>query len=83
MTVRTWHSSVTFTRPFRLKPFTEPHPAGTFDVETDEMSLDINDRLAFRRIDTRITLRQKTSSCTYSIDPADLKAAVARDRGAD
>ncbi|MCJ8157798.1 hypothetical protein [Sphingomonas sp. LaA6.9] len=51
-------------------------------METDEMALDVNDRLAFRRVDTRITLHQGTSSSTYSIDPADLNAALARDRGA-
>lgn len=82
MTVRTTRKSVTFAAPFRLIGFDEPLPAGSYEVETDEEMLEGAAHTAFRRTATTLRVRKGSVTEHHSIDPADLAAALERDRQA-
>jgi hypothetical protein len=50
MTLRTSHTTMTFTHPFELDGFTEPQPAGEYRVEVDEEVIEGLSFLAYRRV---------------------------------
>ncbi len=78
---RTRTEAIVFQRPFRLKGWTEPHPAGTYAVETEEELIEGLSFPAYRRLSTTITRRPERTGAlvqAITIDPrelADLRAA--------
>jgi len=83
MTMRTISRTVTFTRPFMLSGLSEPQPAGSYTVETDEEPIGNGPLTAYRRISTLIRLPGRPGSLVLEqvmdVDAAELAAALARD----
>lgn len=71
-----------FLRSFRLAGIDKALPPGAYEIETAEEAIDSLSIVAYRRISTTITLPGPTalSRQLVTIDPADLAAALARDR---
>jgi hypothetical protein len=76
--MRTTTSTVTFTRPFLLPGFDQPHAPGSFDVKTDEERLDTVVE-AWRRVATTILLVGGGRIEAWRVDPWVLNAAIAAD----
>ena len=79
METRTVRKTVTFTRPFVLAGIEGMQPAGTYDVDTDEETIDDISFLAWRRVATMIHLRKDGAMQVYPIDPLALAASLLRD----
>jgi hypothetical protein len=79
METRTIRTSVTFVRPFVLPGVDGLQPAGTYDVDTDEESIDDVSFLAWRRVATMIHLRKDGATQVHTIDPLTLAASLLRD----
>ena len=83
MTSRIRRETLVFSRPFRLRGWKEPHPAGTYALETEEELIDGLSFTAYRRVGTTLT-REATPGghCrqVIPVDLADLEAAVAAER---
>ena len=77
--VETRHSTVTFRLPFTLPGLDRHYPAGTYRVETDAEQLDVRFP-ASRRIATRIMLVAGPMTQAWTVDPAELEAALANDQ---
>jgi hypothetical protein len=84
MAGRTTRRSVTFSHPFSLAGTDGIQPAGTYRVQTVDVSLDNSSFLAYRRISTTIELPcVGTASLrrqVIAIDPLELEAALTKDR---
>lgn len=81
---RTRHEDVVFTRPFRLKGWNEPCPAGTYSVETEEELIEGLSFAAYRRVSTTITRRSAGAGALLQVipvDPKDLASARTADGG--
>ena len=79
---RTRCEDVVFKHPFLLKGWTEPHPAGTYSVETEEELIEGLSFPAYRRVSTTITRRPTRAGAlvqVISIDPRELAEAKAAD----
>ncbi|WP_126174381.1 hypothetical protein [Altericroceibacterium xinjiangense] len=57
----------------------ELHPAGTYDVDTDEEVIEGNERTVYLRVATLLHLRNGGTTQTVTVDPKDLEHALARD----
>ena len=83
MAERLTRKSVAFAHPFTLDETDGPHPAGVYDIETIEETLDGLSFVAYRRISTTIVLQAGSlairSRQQTTIDPEDLAAAIKRD----
>ncbi len=79
---RTVRTSVQFLRSFQLAGIDKTLPPGTYEIETAEEAIDSLSIVGYRRISTTITLPgpTKLSRQLVTIDPADLAAALDRDR---
>lgn len=80
MGTRTISSSVTFGHPFKLKGVEGCHPAGTYEVDTEEEAIETIHRTVYVRVATILTIRGAGITRTVMVDPADLQAALDRDR---
>jgi hypothetical protein len=84
MAGRTTRISVTFSQPFSLPDIDGIQPAGTYRVQTVDVSLDNLSFLAYRRISTTIELPGVGTASSrrqvINIDPRELEAALTRDR---
>lgn len=81
---RTHREDIVFQRPFSLKGWAEPHPAGTYAVETEEELIEGLSFPAYRRVLTTITrLAARPGALVQAIpvDPQDLARAQAADGG--
>jgi hypothetical protein len=76
---RTTRSVVTFRAPFQLPEFDEAQPAGTYDIDTVERSVEGNERTVYIRTATLIYLRQIGRTSVVTIDPNGLQEALAID----
>lgn len=79
---RTRSENVVFRRPFLLKGWAEPHPAGTYAVETEEELIEGLSFPAYRRVSTTITRRPTRAGAlvqAISIAPRELAEARAAD----
>ncbi|MBO4225237.1 hypothetical protein [Bradyrhizobium neotropicale] len=56
MTIRSRREVVTFKQPFRIRGIDRPLPAGTYEVVTDEQTIEVLSFEAFRRVATMIKL---------------------------
>jgi hypothetical protein len=73
--------TVTFRNAFTLDGYDESQSAGDYVVETDEELLEGLSFPAYRRVLTLLRLHPKRGlTRTWTIDPKDLEAALARDR---
>ena len=83
MSSRTTTTTVTFAHPFSLSGLDEPHPAGTYTVQTDEEPIEGLSFLAYRRIATVILLPLRHGGTgsfqAVSVTPESLGAAQARE----
>jgi len=83
MTERVTRTSVAFAHPCTLDETNGIHPAGVYDIETIEETLDGLSVVAYQRISTTIMLqtssRQTRSRQQPTIDSEDLAAAIKRD----
>lgn len=78
MTIRSRREAVTFKHPFRIRGIDRLLPAGTYDVITDEESIEGLSFAAFRRIATMIMVPGAASASTremISIGSVDLADA--------
>ena len=77
MTIRSRREPVTFKHPFRIRGIDRLLPAGTYEVITDEESIDGLSFAAFRRIATLILVPGPTRSAMemISIGSVDLADA--------
>ena len=84
MTTRTLKTSVEFKRPFKLPRVEGVHPAGIYQVETEEERLDSVTVDAYRRLATRLYLPAdpKTPGVREEVivNPDELAAALAADK---
>jgi hypothetical protein len=84
MAGRTTRTSVTFSQPFWLADIDGIQPAGTYRVQTVDVSLDNLSFLAYRRISTTIELPGVGTASSrrqvMTINPLELEAALTRDR---
>jgi hypothetical protein len=84
MTIRSRREAITFKHPFRIRGIDRLLPAGTYEVITDEESIEGLSFAAFRRIATKIMVRGATSASTremISIGSVDLADAQRIDAG--
>jgi hypothetical protein len=83
MTVRTSHTSVTFSRPFFLSGIGEVQPAGVYAVVTEEDEIPgLSFSAAYRRIATLMVLPTPgggTGQRVVNVDPLELQAAQERE----
>ncbi len=83
MAGRTTRSSVTFLQPFSLADIEGIQPAGTYRVQTVDVSADGLSILAYRRVSTTIELPSVGTASSrrqaMTIDPLELEAALTRD----
>ncbi|MBL8662927.1 MAG: hypothetical protein JNM29_08880 [Candidatus Odyssella sp.] len=84
---RTTARTVRFTKPFVLPGVEGEQPAGTYEVEIDEVVLPGPSFPVFRRVETRITVPFATMGAsghqTVPISLDALEAALARDAAGD
>lgn len=83
MTSRTRREDLVFSRPFRLRGWKEPHPAGTYILETEEELIEGLSFAAYRRVGTTLTRKATPGGHTRQVIPvdlADLDSAVAAER---
>lgn len=84
MTTRTSEKTVTFARPFFLGEFDDALPAGAYVVETVEELLEGISFRAYRRTLTLLHHRPESGRGglveTFTVEPAELEAALERDR---
>lgn len=84
MAGRTTRRSVTFSQPFSLSDIDDIQPAGTYRVQTVDVSLDSGSSLAYRRISTTIELPDVGTVSlrrrVMTVDALELKAALTKDR---
>jgi hypothetical protein len=81
MTIRTTRKQVTFAKSFALGGVDGVQPAGTYEVETDDESIDDLSFLAYRRVTTLIHLQRDGATQVFRIDPVELDASLLRDAG--
>ena len=82
MTIRTTRKTATFTAPFQLPGFTEPLPAGSYQVDTDEEMLEGIGHTAYHRVATRLRVEKGSFVEHHPVDPLHLAAALERDQWA-
>jgi hypothetical protein len=85
MTIRSRREAVVFKHPFRIRGIDRVLPAGTYDVITDEESIEGLSFAAFRRIATMILVPGAASASTVemiSIGSVDLADAQRIDASA-
>jgi hypothetical protein len=85
MTIRSRREAVTFKHPFRIRGIDRKLPAGTYEVITDEESIEGLSFAAFRRIATMIMVPGAASASTLemiSIGSVDLADAQRIDASA-
>ena len=86
MTGRTTRSSVTFSQPFTLSDIDGIQPAGTYRVQTVDVSLDNSSLPTYRRLSTTIELPDARSASLrrrVTIDALEFEAALAMDKADD
>lgn len=86
MTGRTTRSSVTFSQPFTLSDIDGIQPAGTYRVQTVDVSVDDHSLLSYRRLSTTIELPDVGTASLrrrVTIDALEFEAALAMDKADD
>jgi len=76
---RTRTTTVTFARPFALAGADHRYPAGAYEVQTDEETIDTLSFVAWRRVATTILVHADGATQAVRVEPADLDALRSRD----
>ena len=76
---RTKTEVVHFPRPFTLSGMDEPCPAGAYEVQTDEETLNGLSFLAWRRVATNVLVRANGAIQVFRVEPAELEALSSND----
>jgi hypothetical protein len=76
MTIRSSSRIVTFTNPFSIPGVEGVHPAGPYEITTDEELIGDLTFLAWRRVATTIRLSSAGVTQVHAIDPDVLEAAL-------
>jgi hypothetical protein len=79
--MRTTKSIVTFRAPFTLNANVGELPAGTYDIEVDEVESLTGEHVVYRRLETLLIVRSSGSVRTLSIDAEQLESALQHDLG--
>jgi hypothetical protein len=83
MTIRTHETTVTFRKPFKLRAFDTPQPAGTYRLVTEEEQILGLSFLAYQRTATMLHLKAPNGSHhVFMIDPSELATALEADAAA-
>lgn len=86
MADRTTETEITFSHPFRLSALSNPQPAGTYRVVTDEEEISGLSFQAFRRTATLLQIPaiefSRGSSQIILVDPIELTTALEKDKQA-
>jgi hypothetical protein len=85
VTSRIRSEDLVFSRPFRLRGWKEPHPAGTYALEMEEELIEGLSFPAYRRVGTTLTREATPGGHCRQVIPvelADLEVAVAAERAA-
>jgi hypothetical protein len=85
VTNRIRSEDLVFGRPFRLRGWKEPHPAGTYALETEEELIEGLSFPAYRRVGTTLTRKETPGGhCrqVIPVDLSDLESALAAERAA-
>ena len=84
MTVRTTRTTISFSRPFKLRDLDDIQPAGDYVLDTDEELIEGLSRLAYRRVATYLhlpsTSRPQSHIELLSVSPEELDAVLEKDR---
>jgi hypothetical protein len=80
-THRTLSEVVVFRRPFRLRGWAEPQPAGSYRADTEEELLESLSFPAWRRVTMTLTAEAGPVRQAIPIDPQELAAIRAADAG--
>ena len=80
--MRTRKSQVTFHAPFKLNNDVGELPAGTYDIEVDEESIEAGQQRAYRRVATLMLVQEGGRTRTLIIEPKQLEAALKADAAA-
>lgn len=87
MPIRTTQKTMIFRHPFLMQYFDQALPAGSYEVVTEEESLEGLTFLAYRRLQTYIYRQSPPPRTglapTYVVDPEDLATAFLRDGNGD
>ena len=81
---RTRREDVVFKHPFFLEGWAEPHPAGTYAVETEEELIEGLSFPAYRRVSTTMTRQPARAGALVQVipvNPQELADAQAADGG--
>jgi hypothetical protein len=76
-------SRVVFVHPFTLGSDPEVFPAGIYDVETTERTLDVSELTAHLRTSTVLIIPTRTGFRWRDVLASDLDAAIIRDASSD
>lgn len=76
MTTRSTSRIVVFTRPFGLSGIEGVLPAGKYEIQTDEESIDSVSFLAFRRVATLLSVHRHGETQWHPVDGPELDAAL-------
>jgi hypothetical protein len=79
MAIRTLRRQVQFASPFTLRPIDGTLPPGSYDVEVDEEELVGMHKSGFVRVATLFTVERDGMSRVYTVQAADLDAALIKD----
>jgi hypothetical protein len=83
---RIHREDIVFRHPFSLRGWAEPHPAGTYALETEEELIEGVSFPAWRRVSTTITrhaTQPQTMVQMLPVEPQDLARAQAADAAVD
>ena len=76
---RTTRTTLCFRAPFMLASLGELLPAGSYEVDTEEERIPGIERAAYVRVATLLRVQSTGKVETMTVDPAELKAALAQD----
>ena len=79
---RTHREDIVFRRPFTLKGWAEPHPAGAYAVDIEEELIEGLSFPAYRRVSTMITRQASRAGALVQaipVEPRELAKAQAAD----
>ena len=76
---RVTRRTITFRHPARVEGIDEILPAGAYEVDTDEETVDAISFLAWRRIRATVLVPNGGTTRAYAVDATDLEESLKRD----
>jgi hypothetical protein len=75
----TTQSAVTFSAPFTLNNDIGELPAGTYDIEVDEVEFLAGENIGYRGVSTLLFVRGPGTIRTLTVEPDQIEAALRED----